>query len=156
MANKELINELKSQLENYAPLSYASDSGFISENVLDLVKKSKFPFFNIVPGDPRIEKVPEMSFEDAERRIMPISIQLGTSSMKLKVATMGSATKNGMLDFYEDIWDGIKSDRTVNGSVSGILPGATISIDLLTLEGERKGFIAAAEMEIEFFLDVFF
>ena len=152
---KQIIIALKAQLITYPALAaYASDAGYIVADPVELVRTGGFPFFNVVPGNPiTVEKVDNVSFMEMERHIIPLVIQFATRSTTKDVAVMGDDVTTGLLDFMEDLWDGIKFDRTIGGTVNGIVPGFTIEITILELEGEQRIFVAGAEMRIEIYVD---
>jgi len=152
---KEVITALKNQLTVYPALAaYASDSGYIAEDPYELVQSNKMPFFNINPQGQVVEKLDDMSFTDIERHTMQFVIQFATRAMAKNVAVMGDDTRTGILDFMDDIWSGIISDRTIGGTVDGITPGYAIAIDVIELEDQQRIFVAGAEMIVEFFRDV--
>lgn len=153
MSLKTLITSLKTQLENYAGLSYASKTAYVAKNPIALMEKNRYPFFNVLPEGTVTEKVDNISFTEMERNIHTVVIQLATMSLKEDVCVMGDNNTTGMLDFIDDIWSGIKSDRTIGGSVNGILPGSTVNIDILELGDEDRVFVAQAELRIEFYKD---
>jgi len=151
---KDVINALSGQLLSYSGLDYAYDSGHTAENVIELIQLNRFPFWNLVPDGVRYEKVDNVPFTQMERKIYPIVIQFATRSMEMNRAVMGhTATgKKGILDFSDDLWEAIKSDRTLGGVVRGVLPEFTINIEILDATGDQdKFFVAAAETTIEFF-----
>ena len=151
---KNLINALKDQLTGYAGLNYASESGYVASDVTHLVELNRFPFFNLVPGNKRIEKTDNLSFKEMERHIYPVIIEFGTRSMDMDIAIIGDDTRKGILDFWDDIWAGIKSDRSVGDEVKGILPGIEITVNILKMEGDDSHFIAGAETTVEFYDDI--
>lgn len=153
MSIKSLINGLKTQLSDYSGLSYASDSGHVVQDPYELVKKNSFPFFNIEPIGETIDKVDSVSFREMERTTYTIIIQLATRSLKKNVAILGDNNITGILDFIDDVWEAIKSDRTIGGVVNGITPGTSIGIDIIELDDGERSFTAVAEMTIEFYTD---
>ena len=152
---KEIIIALRSQLTAFPALAYAHESGYIAEDPYDLIQTNKFPFFNIIPTpNSEIGKVDNVSFREMESHIIPILIQFATRSIIKNVAVMGDGATIGILDFMEDLWDGVSADRTIGGTVGGINPGTTIMIDVLELEDKDRIFIAGAELTIEFYKDI--
>jgi len=152
---KSVITALLNQLKNHPTLSYAFQSAYIAEDPYELMEKDRFPFFNVVPGDERIEVgVDNTSNLEFERHIYPVTVQYATRSMNLNIAIMGDDAKNkiGILDFSNDIWSVIRFDITLNGVVEGLVPSTT-SISKDFLQGEDKMFTAIAEIKIEFYKD---
>jgi hypothetical protein len=147
---KIVTGALRTQLINYADLSYAKDSGYEDEDVEDLIQKNRFPFFNIYAEGEEITKVENVGFENMERHIINMVIQFASKSMKLKEAKTGT---HGLYNFKNDIWKAIRSDKTLGGNVLGFLPPANIIIDIMQT-GEEKFFIAGAEMRIKFVKDL--
>lgn len=151
----DVITALQNQLYNFPDLSYAQNTGFVADDSFDLIEKDKFPFYNIVPGNERIEEVDGMSDDEMERWVYPVSVQFATSSMNTNVAIMGDESKDivGILDFSRNIWQGIRFDKTLGGVVQGIMPGSTIRRDYI--KDKKLGlFIGQGEILIEFFEDI--
>ena len=156
---KTLITNLRELLANSPTLDYAKDSGYVSMDVADLVKTSKFPFFNVVPGRTRIMKADAMRLGEIERHIYQVTIQLATRSMKMNVSVMGDGTITGILDFAADAWTVLKSDRTVNSAVDGMIifdidPDAGIEIEPIAFEDEQKRIIVGAEITVDYYKDI--
>ena len=152
---KALITALLNQLKNHPSLTYAAQCAYLSEDPYELMEKNRFPFFNVVPGDQRIEMgLDNFSKVEFERHIYPVMIQFATSSLRLNVAIMGDDTNNkkGILDFSDDIWTAIKFDRTVNNTVDGIIPSNSV-IPNDFIKDNNSLFIARAEIKIEFYKD---
>lgn len=151
---REAILALQNQLQNFSDLSYASQTNYIGEDPFDLVEKDKFPFYNIVPGDERQETVSDMSDDEMERWIYPIIIQFASSSMNLNVAIMGDEDKSivGVLQLSKNLWEGVRSDKTLGGVVQGIVPGFTVHKDYI--KNKIGYFIGQGEMTIEFYKDI--
>jgi hypothetical protein len=155
---KRTVTALLNQLKNHPDLSYAFQSAYVAEDPYELMEKDKFPFFNVVPSDARIERaVDDMSRKEFERHVFPVLIQFATTSMELNIAIMGDDNSDtyrvGILDFSDDIWTAIKFDETLGGIVDGILPDNT-SIPMDYLEREDRFFVARAEIRVEFYRDV--
>jgi hypothetical protein len=151
-----VLTALLTQLKAYSDLSYAAQSAYIAEDSFALMELNRFPFYNIVPGDERIETGPNnMSSLDIERHIYPVTIQFATSSSRVNVAIMGDDANNikGILQFSNDLWSGVKFDRTLNGTVQGVTPHLAIPKNFMK-DASSDLFIAQAEMTIEFFKDV--
>jgi hypothetical protein len=156
-AMKRTVLALSNQLKNFPDLSYASLSAYVAADPYQLMEKDKFPFFNIVPGDLRIERGPDKtSQKEFIRYILPVAIQFATSSMELNIAVMGDDNSEtfrvGLLDFAEDIWNGVIFDETLGGAVDGILPKDT-AIPMDYIARDDLMFIARAEFKIEFYRD---
>jgi hypothetical protein len=154
---KDVLEALANQLKNYDTLYYASNSGYIANDPYTLVKIDNFPFYNLAPTSIRIEQVDNIPFKQMERRIYAISIQFATKAIEQNIAVMGNEDHKGIMEFQKDLWTGIISDRTLGDVVNGIIPGYDILIDVLELEDEAHrsiGFVAGAEMSIEFYKDV--
>lgn len=149
---KQIIIALLNQLNNHPSLEYAYKNSYIAEDPFELMEKNRFPFFNVVPGDQRVEPLEDMSEQEIERHIYPVTVQFATSSMKINVAIMGDDANNkvGILDFSDDIWEAITFDRTLGGVVHGILPGYATPMDYLK---DTDKFIARSELIVEFYID---
>jgi len=157
---KNTIIALWNQFKAAPSLDYANDSGFHSRDVLKLIQLNKFPFYNILPfpgsDSKKIEEIDGLSFQNSERHICSIQIQYAVRAMFPKVAIMGDELKAviGILDFQDDLWDVINSDKTLGGVVNGILPGTAIGFDMIQ-DTDDKIFIAGGEITIQFYKDVF-
>ena len=155
---KRTITALKNQLKNHPILAYASNYAYVANDPYQLMEKDKFPFFNIVPGDSRIQRgVDGISKKEFERHILPITIQFATQSMELDIAIMGDDASDtyrvGILDFSDNIWDAVKFDETLGGVVEGIVPDDT-AVPMDYIERDDTSFIARAEIKIEFYRDI--
>jgi hypothetical protein len=155
MGMKEAILALQTQLQNFPDLSYASRTNFVGEDPFDLIEKNKFPFYNIVPGSERNEPVEDMSDDEIERWVYPITIQFASSSMNLNAAIMGDTGKGivGVLQLSKNLWEGVRFDKTLGGIVQGVLPGFTVFRDYIK-DPKRGSFIGQGEMTLEFFEDI--
>ncbi len=156
---KKVIIALLNQLKNYPALSYANQSAYLAEDSYELMEKDKFPFFNIVPGDAKIEPGPDdMGKDEFERHIYPLDIQFATSSMELNIAIMGDDSSDtfriGILDFSNHIWEAVRSDKTLGGIVDGIVPDNTSIPKDFIKDNDKNMFIARAEIRVEFFKDI--
>jgi hypothetical protein len=148
---KTILLSLSNQLNNYPTLEYAKKSNYIAEDPYELMGRNLYPFFNLMPGDERIEPLEEMSENEFERHIFPVSIQFATRSLKINIALLGDDNHIGLLDFSRDIQEAIKFDKTLNYTVDGILPGSSIPKDTLK---DNNLFIARGEITIEFYRDI--
>jgi hypothetical protein len=152
---KNTISAFRTQLVNYATLSYASDSGYEDADVEALVVSNKFPFFNITCDGVEIGQTDKMQLKEFERNTVSLVIQFATRAMKKTIAKQGDSGHTGIYEFAEDIWAAIRSDRTLGSAVNGYLPGSSVIIDVVEVGGEdEKFFIGAAEMRIKFYKDV--
>lgn len=149
------ITALRDQLVAASGLDYAKDSGYENRDVLELVQKNKYPFFNIISTGKRVGPTDGLDIKQFERHTISIVIQLATRAQSLKVALSGDDSRTGMYDFVEDIWTAIKTDRTLGGAVNGYVPGSSIEIEVIDAGGEQERlFIAAAEMKLQFYKDM--
>jgi len=156
---KTLITNLRELLANSPTLDYAKDSGYVSMDVADLVKTSKFPFFNVVPGRTRIMKADAMRLGEIERHTHQVTIQLATRSMKMNVSIMGDGTTTGILDFATDVWTVLKTDRTVNGAVDGMIifdidSESSIEIEPIAFEDDQGRMIIGTEITVDYYKDI--
>jgi len=153
---KDVTEALRDQLKAYSGLVYAKDSGYAGNDATVLVQLNKFPFFNIVPINQLISKVPNMSFSELRRNTFEVQIQFATFGVKADTAITGTAAKKGIMDFSKDLLDGIFSDETLGSVVAGFTEeDQEINIDFLTIddaEGER--YIAGGEMTVKFYKDI--
>lgn len=149
---RTIVLALSNQLNNHPSLEFAYKCSYIAEDPFELMEKNRFPFFNIVPGDKRVEPLEDMSEQEIERHVYPVTVQFATSSMKINVAIMGDDANNkvGILQFSNYIWEAIIFDRTLGGAVHGILPGYATPMDYLK---DSDKFIARSELTVEFYID---
>lgn len=151
---KDTISALRTQLQDYAGLSYASDSGYEDADVEQLVVSNKFPFFNITCEGMETGPTDNMRLSHFERNTVSLLIQFATRSAKKVIAKQGDSGHVGIYDFAEDIWDAIRSDTTLGAVVNGYLPGSSVAIEVVEVEGpDNKFFLGAAEMRIKFYKD---
>lgn len=152
---KDTISALRTTLEGYSGLSYASDSGYEDADVEALVQTNKFPFFNITCESWETGPPPNLNIKHIERNTINVLIQFATRSLKKTIAKQGDSGTNGIYDFAEDIWDAIIQDPTLGDYVHGYLPGSSVDITVVEAEGnEERYFIGAAEMRVKFYKDV--
>ena len=151
---KDTITALRTTLEAYSGLSYAADSGYEDADVEQLVATLKFPFFNITCEGIETGPPPNINIRHLERNTISLLIQFATRSMKKTIAKQGDTGHTGVYDFSEDIWDAIRADPTLGSVVGGYLPGSSVAIDVVEVQGDTdRYFIGAAEMRIKFYKD---
>ena len=155
-SQKDVANALRSQLVAYADLSYASDSGYVGEDVQSLVQYDKFPFFNIDPIGLVIEKVPNMDFDDLRRNVFEFSIIFAQMSVKKNIAINGDGTKVGIMDFAQDLINGVLSDPELGKVVYGIPEDdKEIAVEFFLGENDNGDrFEAGGEFKIKFYIDL--
>lgn len=154
---KTLIENLRELLANDSALSYASDSGFVSRDVDKLVKRNKFPFFNVVPGSTRIMRPDGIDLKSLERKVFQVTIQFATCNLEMNVAILGDDNNTGLLDFADDIWTVLKSDKTVSSAVDGMViydleKENEIEIEPFVFPNNDR-MVAAAEITLEYYRD---
>jgi len=149
-----LINELNDQFQNYPDLYYTHRSGYVADDPFRLIQLDRFPFYNIMPDREGIEKVDGVSFKEMERHVYVLEIQFAVRSMKKNNAIMGDPEENliGILGMKNDLWSCLISDRTVNKSVNGLLPGNDIDIDVFQIDDDI--FIAGGTMSVSYYRDI--
>ncbi len=153
---KSLLIKLTEQIKNN--VSYLSDSGYYSRDVFELIQLQKYPFFNVVPAQINTIEIttPErMSIQGIERYIYSVTIQFAVRSLVINTALMGDEIKKikGLLDLLQDIWTAIKVDRTIGGTVSGLLPGSTANFDIAQ-DTIDKFYVAVCEITLRFYKDI--
>lgn len=150
----DLINELNNQFKNYPDLYYAKDSGYVSDDPFRLIQLDRFPFYNIMPEGELIEKVDGISFKEMERHIFTLEIQFAVRSIRKNNAIMGNKEENikGILEMKDDLWSCIISDRTVNKTVNGVLPGSGADIEVFQMDDDI--FIAGGTLLISYYSDL--
>ncbi len=152
---KDTISALRTTLEGYSGLSYAVDSGYEDADVELLVQTNKFPFFNITCEGWETGPPPKIDIRHLERNTINVLIQFATRAMKKTIAKQGDSGRVGVYEFAEDIWAAIIQDPTLGNQVGGYLPGSSVSIDVVEVQGdEERYFIGAAEMRVKFYKDI--
>jgi hypothetical protein len=151
----DIISALRTQLLNYVGLSYVHDSGYEDKNIEALVQTNKFPFFNIISEGWETNGTSGIKIDQFERHISNILIQFAVRAMDTVVAKQGDSGHTGIYDFADDIWDAIRSDKTLGKKVNGYLPNSSVLIDIVEAEGDnQRYFIGGAEMRIKFYKDI--
>lgn len=153
---KDITEALRDQLIAYEDLSYAKDSGYAGNDASALVQLNKFPFFNIIPINYLVTRVPNMSFDELRRNTYEVQIQFATFGIKADEAITGTDFKTGIMDFSKDLLDGIFDDETLDGLVAGFPEeDQEINIDFLTIDdSEGQRYIAGGEMNVKFYKDI--
>jgi len=153
---KLLLGKLVEQIKNN--VDYLNDSGYYCRDTFELVQLNRYPFFNVIPTPTNTIEVSSptgISNKDIERHIYNVTIQFATRSLVINTALMGNDVKKikGLFDVWADIWKAIKIDRTVSGTVSGLLPASTINFDVAQ-DVNDKYYIAVGEITLKFYKDV--
>lgn len=153
---KDVTEALRDQLVAYSGLVYAKDSGYAGNDATVLVQLNKFPFFNIVPVNQLITRMPNMSFDELRRNTFEVQIQFAVFAIKADDAITGTASNKGIMDFSKDLLDGIFSDETLGNIVTGFPEeDQEINIDFLTIDDpEGQRYIAGGEMNVKFYKDI--
>ena len=155
MSAKETITALRTTLQAGTDLTYASDSGYEDADVEELVQLNKFPFFNITCEGWETAPAPNMNIKHLERTIYDMLIQFATRAMKKTLAKQGDSGRPGIYDFADDIWDTIRADPTLGRVINGYLPGSSVLVDVVEVQGNNERyFIGAGEMKIKLYKDI--
>lgn len=153
---KILLGKLVEQIKNN--VDYLNDSGYYCRDTFELVQLNRYPFFNVIPTPTNTIEVSNpagISNKDIERHIYNITIQFATRSLIINTVLMGDDVKQikGLFDVWSDIWKAIKIDRTISGTVSGLLPASSINFDVAQ-DTIDKYYIAVGEVNIKFYKDI--
>lgn len=153
---KILLGKLVEQIKNN--VNYLNESGYYCRDTFELVQLNKYPFFNVIPAPTNTVEVSSpagISNSNIERHIYNVTIQFATRSLVINTALIGDDVKKikGLFDVWADIWKAIKIDRTVSGTVSGLLPASTINFDVAQ-DTIDKYYIAVGEINLKFYKDM--
>jgi len=153
---KTLLIKLAEQIADN--IEYLNLAGHYCADTFSLVQLNKYPFFNVLPNPVNSIEVIESSninIASFERYIYNVIIQFATRNLAIKVALLGDDKKNikGLFTVYEDIYEAIKKDTTIDGCVNGLLPGSSINFDVAQ-ENVDKYFIAVGEINLKFYKDI--
>jgi len=153
---KLLLGKLTEQIKNN--VAYLNESGYYCRDTFELVQLNKYPFFNVIPTPTatiEVSSPARISNKDIERHIYSVTIQFATRSLVINTALMGDDVKKikGLFDVWADIWNAIKVDRTISGTVSGLLPASSINFDVAQ-DTIDKYYIAVGEVNLKFYKDI--
>lgn len=142
-------------------ISYLGESNiYIKKDSWDLMQEDKTPFMNIRNTTTSRQRVPNISLNDAERRIIKIVVEYAVSSMSIETLYEGNTNEAGIDDFTESIIDAISTDPTLKGKVKGFVSDISDDpyVEWAAEPGVLKisaGYKAGYTMEISYYLDVF-